>query len=371
MIDLRLVLFFTRGVSLKTWGDIGMLDREVALYRSLRPHMQDITFVTYGDASDLHYAQRLDGIDVVCNRWNLPKWFYILLISQVYPLRWRGCVVLKSNQVQGSDIALHIARRFGKKFIARCGYLYSEFMERQHGVDSPESRRARALEHKVFKASDRVVVTTPAMRSIVIQRDRVPEKTVRVIPNYVQTELFAPNSKSRRHSRRICFVGRLDKQKNPIALLEAIKGLDVELMIVGEGSLGKRMRKEADISGLPVRFLGNVPHRKLPEILNSAAMFILPSHYEGQPKTLLEAMACGLPVIGTDVPGLRDLISHRETGYLCGTSRVEIRSAILNVLADADLRARMGRNAREFVVEHFALERVVKMELSLLEEVLG
>jgi glycosyltransferase involved in cell wall biosynthesis len=80
-------------------------------------------------------------------------------------------------------------------------------------------------------------------------------------------------------------------------------------------------------------------------------------------------MACGLPVIGTDVPGIRELIRHRETGYLCGTSPQEIRAAIQDVLDDMDLRTRMGCNAREFVVENFALEQVVEMELALLEEV--
>jgi hypothetical protein len=71
LIEVRLVLFFTRGVSLKTWDDVGMLEREVALYRALRPNLRDITFVTYGDARDLQYAGRLDGIQILCNRWRV------------------------------------------------------------------------------------------------------------------------------------------------------------------------------------------------------------------------------------------------------------------------------------------------------------
>lgn len=366
--QIKLVLFFTRDVSLKTWGDVGMLDREIALYRLMCRHMKDVTFVTYGGASDLHYARRLDCISTVCNKWNLPEWLYILLISRVYPSLWRGAVVVKSNQVQGADIALRAALHSGKRFIARCGYLYSEFMERQHGVDSAEARRARAFEQKIFTAADRVVVTAVPMRRAVIQRYQVPVERVKVIPNYVQTDLFRPNSNTPSHPMRICFVGRLDEQKNPFALLRAIKGLDVELLIVGTGSLENRLRTEAKVDRLPVRFLGNVPHSQLPEVLNSSTLFVLPSHYEGHPKTLLEAMACGVPVIGTNVTGIRELIAHGETGYLCDTSPEGISTAIQDVLADADLRARMGRNAREFVVEHFALEKIVKMELALLEE---
>ena len=177
-----------------------------------------------------------------------------------------------------------------------------------------------------------------------------------------------PINNSHSSTRQICFVGRLDEQKNLFALLKAIKGLDVELVIVGSGPLGERLQEEVRKSRLPVRFLGNVLHQRLPDILNSSALFILPSLYEGHPKVLLEAMACGLPVIGTDVPGIRELINHRETGYLCGTSPEEIRDAIKDVLLNAKLSNHMGKNARDFVKEYFALERIVDMELTLLHE---
>jgi glycosyltransferase involved in cell wall biosynthesis len=372
MSDLRrikLVLFFTRGVSLKTWDNLGMFEREVALYHRLQEHGVQVRFVSYGDASDLAYADRLPGIRILCNRWKLPTRWYICLVSWLYPLLWWGDMVFKSNQIQGADVALQAARRFGEKFIARCGYLYSDFMERQHGLNSLEAQRACALEREVFTAADWVVVTTAAMSRAVTQRYQVTAERVTVIPNYVDTNLFHPNSNDNYSPRRLCFVGRLDEQKNPLGLLEAIKGLGVELVIVGNGPLSERLQKEASANGLPVRFMGNIPHRQLPSVLKSAALFILPSRYEGHPKALLEAMACGLPVIGTDVSGIRELIRHRETGYLCGTSPQEIRAAIQDVLGDTDLRTRMGCNASEFVVENFALEQVVEMELALLEKV--
>lgn len=366
----KLVLYFTRGISLRTWHDVGMLDREAALYRALRPHLQNITFVTYGDRRDLRYAKRLNDIRVVCNRWRLPLRWYIRLLSTLYPWLWKGQVVFKSNQVQGADIALRAARRFGKKFVARCGYLYSDFMERQHGPDSPQAQQACALEREVFTVADRVVVTTRAMQHTIVHRYGVPEERVTVIPNYVETDLFRPRPNRHRSPARICFVGRLAEQKNLFALLDAVKGLDVELVVVGSGKLGDQLRAKVNIERLPVRFLCNIPHRRLPEILNSATLFILPSHYEGHPKALLEAMSCGLPVIGADVPGIREVIRHRETGYLCGTSPKNIRTAIQEVLGDEALQERMGRNAREFVAEHFSLERVVGMELALLEEIM-
>ncbi len=70
-MNLRIGLFFTRGVSLKTWDMVGNLDREVAVYRRMIEEMNSVTFVTYGDASDLSYADRLGGITILCNEGNL------------------------------------------------------------------------------------------------------------------------------------------------------------------------------------------------------------------------------------------------------------------------------------------------------------
>jgi len=356
-------------MSLKTWDEVGMLEREVALYKALQPYLGGVSFVTYGDRNDLKYKETLKGIQILCNHWGFPNRFYCWLLMNFYPLFWKKATIIKSNQIQGADIALKAAQRAGKKFIARCGYLYSDFMERKYGKNSQQAYKARFIEEKIFLEADQIVVTTPLIKQIILDRYKTHPEKVAIIPNYVLTDVFRPiERKEEKSGNRVCFAGRLDEQKNLFALFEALKGLDVELVIVGSGPLRKELEEKAHKNGISVQFLGNIPHRRLPQILNSCDLFILPSLYEGHPKALLEAMACGLPVIGTDVPGIRELITHRETGYFCGTSPEEIKEAIKEVMADKELRERMGRNAREFVVKNFSLERILKMELELLQE---
>jgi glycosyltransferase involved in cell wall biosynthesis len=147
-----------------------------------------------------------------------------------------------------------------------------------------------------------------------------------------------------------------------------MEGSSVELEVIGAGKLLSALVAKVEKRGLPVKFLGNVPNRDLPGHFNRASAFVLPSHIEHHPKALLEAMSCGLPVIGSDVPGIRELIAHRETGYLCEPSAEGIKSAVQNVLGDQKLRMRIGQNAREFITAHFALDKVVPLETSLLEE---
>jgi glycosyltransferase involved in cell wall biosynthesis len=363
---MQLALFFTHGVSLREWAQVGMLEREVALYLGLKRMGVGVNFVTYGDGGDDEFTDLARGLVVRCNRWRLPQTLYGRLIPRLHGRVLSRASVFKSNQILGADIALAAAKRFGKPFIARCGYLRSGFMEHAHGKKSALAEVARDFEAHVFTGADRVVVTTGRMRDAVIGRYGIEKSVVRVIPNFVDTARFQPREPMDR--RRLCFIGRLAEQKNLFALLEAIEGMEVELTVVGDGHLRPGLERMVREKNLPVRFLGSIPHGSLPDVLGECGIFVLPSLYEGHPKSLLEAMACGLPVIGANVPGIGDLLHHRETGYLCGTSPESIREALRTLSGDEDLCLRMGGAARQFITGSCTLDRVVEMEFGLLKE---
>jgi glycosyltransferase involved in cell wall biosynthesis len=147
-----------------------------------------------------------------------------------------------------------------------------------------------------------------------------------------------------------------------------VAGLDVDLWLVGSGPSREDLRRQAEACGARVRFLGTRRNAELPAILAECAAFVLPSRVEGHPKALIEAMACGRAVVGSDVPGIRDVIVPRETGLLCGTSPESIRAALRELLADAALRARLGAAARAWALAHVSLEGAVEAELDLLSE---
>jgi glycosyltransferase involved in cell wall biosynthesis len=169
----------------------------------------------------------------------------------------------------------------------------------------------------------------------------------------------------------VAFVGRLAYQKNLPALLEAVAPLRLRLLLVGDGPLRSELMQQAAHLGVQATWAGQVAHADLPAYLNQAHVFVLPSHYEGHPKTLIEAMACGLPVVGSTIPAIRDVIQPGETGLLCTTDPASIRAALRQLLHDAALRARLGAQARRFAVQTYALEQIVAQELRVLREVVG
>lgn len=365
----HLVLFFTRGVSLRTWSMVGMLDREVALYRRLCSWGFRVSFVTYGDESDLVYAPGLDGIRILCNRDGLALEAYENTLLSLHKAALGHADVFKTNQTYGSEIALAAATKFRKPLVARCGYMWSWNAEREYGRSSVEASEARRVEEKVFSVADRVVITTQAMKLDIMNRIPSAASKVVIIPNYVDTDLFRPYGR-RGDPRTLLFVGRIAKEKNLESLLEAIRPLEVKLILIGEGKLRPELQGRFDSMDGRVSWEGNVPNATLPDYFNGSGIFVLPSHYEGHPKVLVEAMACGMPVIGADSPGIRELIEHEKTGFLCGTDPRDIRIAIEHLTSQPELCEELGKNARKFVRERYSLHKILEMELALLQEVI-
>lgn len=156
-------------------------------------------------------------------------------------------------------------------------------------------------------------------------------------------------------------------RKNLFTLIDAVTGLpSVKLYIVGDGPLREAIEERLETERIANIFLiGTVPYEKLHEELNKSEVFVLPSLYEEKSKTLLEAMACGLPAVGSDVEGINALIEHGVTGQLCGTDSRSIREAILCLIRNRDVMSRLGSNASRYVAEKYSMKKVMEKELAV------
>jgi glycosyltransferase involved in cell wall biosynthesis len=369
-----LALFFTKKTSLVTWARVGNLDRETALYKKLSERLKTVGFVTYGGKKDKRFADRLNNIKLMPVQWHRRKINTVLeLILNYYP-ELRRTNVLKTNQIEGSEIPIWFKKRFGKKLITRCGYLHSYFV-RESTADNKKIEAAVQLERNAFKSADLGIVTSKWQKDIVVQNYNIDREKIKVVPNYVVTDIFKPNLVLSKEFDLI-YVGRSGEQKNLDNLFKALhclkrKNKNLSLMMIGGSCRDRKLRELAVQYDINVTFRDNVPNFKLPIFLNKARVFILPSKYEGHPKSLIEAMCCGLPCIGSDAVGIKEDIKHMETGYLCNTNYESIAEAIDSVLSDESLRVYMGKNAREYVLRNYSLDKILKKELAVIREVIG
>jgi len=366
----KLALFFTVGISLETWQKIGNLDREIRPYNLLAKDFEKVYFITYRGKEELEFKKVLTGnIEILPKKFPfLPSLVYAFLIPLIYQKELKEVDVYKTNQITASPPAVLAKWFYKKKLVVRCGYEWLKFSEKRN---KPlwKIKLIYLTEKIAYKSADEIILTSKEDKEFVEKRFKIPSSKIEVIPNYIDVDLFKPLDIPK-EKNRIIFIGRLEEQKNLFNLIEAITNLPAKLVLVGSGSLKEKLKKFSKEKKANVEFKKNIANEKLPEELNKSEIFILPSLYEGCPKTLLEAMACGLSCIGTNVEGIKEILKHKENGYLCKTDVNSIKKAISEVLNDKALQQEISQNAKQTILENFNLEKVIKKELDVYKEII-
>ncbi len=361
---LTLALLFTRGVSLKRWDEVGNLSREIALYNALAPQMKRIYFFTYGDKGDISYQDVLaENIVVVPKRLPIPNLLYMLVMPLLLRRQFQEADIYKTNQMKGALAALIAKHLYSKKLIVRCGYEWLQASVRR-GTSAWKLSMIRWIERRVYASADVIVLTASHMHTFISREFGISssDSRVQIISNYIDTELFRPLN-IEPEPRSVCFVGRLCEQKNLFHLIKACAQVKAHLHIYGEGPLESNLRKCAISLGAHVSFHGRIANEELPVAMQQCEVFALPSLYEGNPKTLLEAMACGMAVLGTDVEGIEGVIDHNKNGFLCQIDTESIVQALSALMGDVAVRKVLGYKAHQMILNEASLSAVTQCEV--------
>jgi glycosyltransferase involved in cell wall biosynthesis len=368
LADIHLVFFLSRAVPLSRWDEIGIFEREIALYEALRPSLAGLSLVTSGGVEDLAYQDRLGGIRILHNRWGLSPNAYSLLAPFLHWGAMRSGTIYRTNQLDGAWTAIIAGQIYRKPVIVRAGYLWAEFFRAEEGR-SFKAAVIHCLQTLSFRKAHRIILTAEAMKRQVSETYGIRSERISVVPNYVDTDRFHPMPEVEPISGRVCYIGRLHPRKNLRALIQAVSRVPrASLVLIGQGEQREELEALALRCQADVRFIGVLQHDQVPIELNRSEVFILPSLFEGHPKALIEAMACGIAVVGTDVEGIRNVIRHGETGLLCPPTVEGITSALQRLLANRELGGQLGTAARTSVERECGLLRIVEIELATLQE---
>jgi len=360
-------LFFTFGVSLGTWDDVGSLEREIKPYKELARHFKLIYLFTYGGSKDLEFQKMLpSNIKIFPKKFNLPNWLYSIFLPYFYRKEIKQIDVLKTNQMSGSWVAVFIKQLYKKKLVVRCGYEWLNVLEKESKA-LWKRIFVTQIEKLAYREADKIIFTSQKDKLFAEKRFKIFPEKITIIPNYIDTNLFKPipNNPNFPKHPKFLYLGRLSREKNLFNLIEAVAGVGEKLTLIGDGLLEAELKQFAKEKGAMVEFKSRVANEDLPQELNKAKVFVLVSFYEGSPKALLEAMACGLCCIGSDVEGINEVIKHKQNGYLTATDSEQIKKALQEVLADNDLQQRLGQSARETIIQRFALKHILEKEMNL------
>ncbi len=172
------------------------------------------------------------------------------------------------------------------------------------------------------------------------------------VPNFVDVDAFQPRYDW--DARQIAYFGRLSPEKGLNTLLEAIKGLDLRLRVIGTGPMKEELERRAGAEGIDnVRFDGFLAGDELRRAVGACMFTVLASEcYENNPRSVIESFALGKPVIGSRIGGIPELVAEgRGFCFRAGDAR-QLRERIQELAGDPDAMRAMGRNARQYVETH-------------------
>lgn len=376
---MKLLFVLTFKGSLEKWYNEGIANREMEVpFEYLRQNkFEKVQIFSYGvdDAkflAKLNFEQDLkDRIELILPDRKLRSiidfFKYSLALSKLKKAVRDGAVICKTNQINGAWTAL-LARLFcGCPLFLRCGYILSRRV-----IKNGQYLRAVPvflLEFLCFNFASIVSVTTGDAK-VYISHYVFRRSKIFVAPTYVNTEIFKAEVINKPVNRKVLFVGRLEHAKNIFNLIEGAKLADVELTVVGKGSLEKRMHDRASELGLVYTYHPSLMNEEIAELIRTHRYFLLPSIHEGLPKVLIEAMSGEMICVGSPTSGITDMIIPNKTGYLTKDFSAESIAETLKFAMQDEKAEEYGKNARQFVLDHHSIDAYVEREYSKIQSAL-
>lgn len=244
----------------------------------------------------------------------------------------------------------------------------------EHGRDVSDpngtNKKYQWLRRLISPFVHRYIAVSDDLNQWLLQQVRLPKRKVQLIYNGINTERFNPSA-----AKNDCFsfvhVARLSPIKDQATLIAAFallcqqSTLPCRLLLVGDGPLRQQLEQLAQTTGAGdrIEFLGE--RQDIAQLMQQSHVFVMSSLAEGIPMTVLEAMACGLPVVATAVGGLPELIQPEQGRLVAAASAQALAGAMQQYLEQPALAVAHGQSARQRVCEQFSEPAMVSQYLSL------
>ncbi|MEM1646293.1 MAG: glycosyltransferase family 4 protein [Ignisphaera sp.] len=294
--------------------------------------------------------------------------------------------IIHANTAWVGYTLIHMIRKLNARFVYTC-----------HNPLWPEEnvylgeRLVRLIESYAMKKANAVIALNETMRRALVEKAGVNQDKIFVVPNGVDVEFFKPglrcdevNAKYGLEGKRVVlFVGRVTREKGVHVLLEAVRILrdkhglrDIKVVVVGplSGSFGddtltdyaRVLREYVIKNNIDAVFTGSLDIEELRYLYSCSHVLVLPSYFEAFPMVLIEAMASGLPVIGSKTGGIVDIVENGVNGYLFEKgSANDLAEKLHLVLSDESLRRKLSINSRAIAESKYSWNTIASRLLKI------
>lgn len=242
------------------------------------------------------------------------------------------------------------------------------------GVERKKRKMYGAIEKVIGCLTDKVITVSDYDRQLAINHKILPHEKVVTIHNGVLEQVCPKHEVDADNILQIVMVARFAPPKQQLNLINALKKiqqLEWNMVFVGDGPTLSEARALVISEGLAnrVQFLGN--RDDVIDILQRCHLFVLLSDWEGLPLSILEAMQCGLPIITSDVGGVKEAVKQSENGFVIPKiDEGELLNKLTLLLTDSSLRSEMGKQSRIRYEQDFKFEQMLKKTIRCYQDVI-
>ena len=353
-----MLLIMTPRMSLKKWNANGQLSRELNYYEELSKR-SGLKFIIFSYGRNDGKYKLTQAVVLTMPGWIPKRIPYRIqnllhnLFSVFFNKRiFQTILISKTNQFSAANFGALLKLIYGIPLVIRMGFYYTHFQN--------VSYMRKLSELLLFKFVDLILTTSKEATEFISGKYNIRNSKILTICNSINLKRFLPLNCTKEWD--VIFVAKLEKQKNIGIVLEVLGKVDGKVLIIGNGSLNYLV-EEAVKNNCNIEWKKRVDNVDLPNYYNKSKCFTLLSNHEGNPKVLLEAMACGLPCVVTNVPEIRECINHDINGIIVPKDVAKISEAIKYLLSEKEKMEKIGKNTLDWIERHRDYSKNIDREI--------
>ncbi len=378
-----LILILTLGVGISEWKQAQIFEREMALWKDYVRNQWKVWIVStskmdylnqFKDTSELgiHFLSLPPATGR--GKFLIPQSWKNLIRDSLKSEKNSPSVIVRTNQLWGAHLAAYVSKFLDCPLVVRQGFSLKEDLRQKKETSWFRRYLVQIYEKRYLRRASLAEFTTERVRMI-SNRSHVRTQRQVVIPNYVDTLTWSPIRAPwppKGHDITLGFFGRLEPQKNLLNLVEALAGLPwIRLEIIGFGTQREALLDMSSKCQVTTTFIDPMPPQLLSGYIERWTAAVFPSLYEGHPKAIIETMTKGVPIVGTPVLGIQELLEDGRGLISSGVSSKDIRDATLALLHKDDVEVNeMIRKAQEFSISRYSLASIATEQRRVYSEIM-
>lgn len=342
------------------YPDIGGIEKHVTeLSEALVKKGNDVEVVCTYSSHKLPDREIINGVKITRFWAFAPSEAYFFSPSMYFYLKGQDCDVMHAHNYNAFP-ALFAAFSVKKKFI----FTPHTFGFSKTFLRNILHRLYRPFGEHIFRRSNTIISTAQFERNWLKETFRIQDSKLIYIPLPINILDSKPHKKPDDNNVKIAYFGRLSQEKNIKVLISAFKIIKQRyknsvLFIAGDGPLRKDL-DELGKSTEDVRFLGRLSEKDLNRFLEDIDIFVLPSRFEVSPRSVIEAMSKGIPVVSTPVGELPQVFEHgKHCMFVKIDDPIDTAEKIMLLIENKEIAEKIAAAGRDLVEEKYDLNRVI------------